>query len=59
MYVVWENSGWDGYLATGGACVLNAGPRFGEVLFNIGSTTYNDLKGTNFEFDRVLETTLH
>jgi hypothetical protein len=59
LYVIWENSGKNSYAASAGLCVLNAGPRFGAVYFNIGSGTYREPKGTNFEFDRVLETTLH
>jgi proprotein convertase subtilisin/kexin type 5 len=59
LYVVWENVGSSTYAATAGYCILNAGPRFGQVNFNIGATCYNNLSGSNFEFDRNLEITIH
>jgi hypothetical protein len=58
LYVVW-NKAAQGIVATGGYCVLNVGPRFGEVKFNVDSLAYNPLKGTNIEFDRNLEYTIH
>jgi hypothetical protein len=59
LYVIWENNGLDSYAGQAGPCVLNAGPRFAGVYFNIAGGQYGEPKGTNFEFERVLETTLH
>jgi hypothetical protein len=59
LYVDWNNDGEDNYDATSGFCVLNAGPRFGLVKFNVGSSRYNAIKGTDFEFDRNLDITIH
>lgn len=38
---------------------MNVGPRFGQVNFNVGATSYSSLTGTNSEFDRNLEITIH
>jgi hypothetical protein len=59
LYVDWENVGSGTYIATSGYCVLNAGPRFGLVNFNVGSSEYSSFTSTDYEFDRNLEITIH